>query len=282
MVNNDKHSCGCKDLKQLQLENRKIKVILDPGHGGEDLGETYAGAYEKDRNLAFTKAVGDKLIENNFDVVYTRMDDSNVLNDERRNITNESAADLMVSIHRSTILNQKGVPGAEAILYEPSEVATTAALNIINELETAGYSNKGVITSRGDLSEYANFNVPRVLLITGLYPDIQGTANEENYEQSVNATVDGIKKTFQLQTQAFNTDGKYKVLIGRFRQHEEAVDLQYHLSRVGLMTEISKVGESFNLHSEVFTNLDETAYYERDLRYAGYNTIILTHNDNFI
>ncbi len=277
-MNNDKHGCGCKDLKQLQLENRKIKVILDPGHGGEDLGETYAGAYEKDRNLAFAKDVGNKLIENNFDVVYTRTDDSNVLNDERRNIVNESGADLMVSLHRSTILNQKGVPGAEVILYDPNELASTAAHNIINELATVGYSNKGVITSGGDISEYANFNVPRVLLIAGVYPYIQGTSTEEKYNESVNATVEGIKKTFQLQTQAFNTDGKYKVLIGRFQHHEEAVDLQYYLSRVGLATVISKIGETFDLHSEVFSNLDETAFYERDLKYAGYNTIILTHN----
>ncbi len=278
MVNNDKHGCGCKDLKQLQLENRKIKVILDPGHGGADLGETYEGAYEKDRNLTFVKDVGDKLIENNFDVIYTRANDSDVLNDERRNIVNESGADLMLSIHRSTILNQKGVPGAEAILYEPNDLASTAAHNIINELGTVGYSNKGVITSGGDVSEYANFNVPRVLLIAGVYPYIQGTSTEENYEETVNATVEGIKKTFQLQTQAFNTDGKYKVLIARFRQHEEAVNMQYHLSKVGLITVISKIGETFDLHSEVFTNLDETAYYERDLKYAGYNTIILTHN----
>ncbi|MDF2844234.1 MAG: N-acetylmuramoyl-L-alanine amidase [Herbinix sp.] len=278
MVYNDKHRCGCKDLKQLQLENRKIKVILDPGHGGEDLGETYAGAYEKDRNLVFAKAVGDKLIEDNFDVFYTRTDDSDVLNDQRRNIVNESGTDLMVSIHRSTILNQKGVPGAEVILYDPNELASTAARNIINELENVGYSNKGVITSGGDISEYANFNVPRVLLIAGVYPYIQGTTTEENYDASVNAIVEGIKKTFQLQTQAFHTEGKYKVLIARFRLHEEAVHMQYHLSRVGLLTVISKIGDTFDLHSEVFTNLDETAYYERDLKYAGYNTIILTHN----
>ncbi|MFT4146177.1 MAG: N-acetylmuramoyl-L-alanine amidase [Mobilitalea sp.] len=277
MVNNDKLGCGCKDLKQLQLENRKIKVILDPGHGGEDLGEVLDDIYEKDRNLAYAKAVGDKLILNNFDVTYTRTDDSTVLNDVRRNIANESGADLMVSIHRSSILNQKGIPGSEAIIYEPNEIATAAANNITKELETAGYDNKGVITSGGDISEYADFKVPRVLLIAGVHPYIQGTNTEENYEASVNAAVEGIKKTFQLQTQAFNTEGKYKILIATHRLHEEAVDMQYQLSRFGLFTEINKVGETFALHSAVFTNLDETAYYERDLKYAGYNTIILTH-----
>lgn len=51
------------------------KIVLDAGHGGTDPGAVYNGRNEKDDNLALAQAVGKILEDNGVDVVYTRTED---------------------------------------------------------------------------------------------------------------------------------------------------------------------------------------------------------------
>jgi N-acetylmuramoyl-L-alanine amidase len=80
------------------------RVVLDPGHGGHDIGtHGPSGLTEKDLVLDVSKRLG-ALIENRMgsEVIYTRTDDTFIPLEERTAIANERRADLFLSIHANS------------------------------------------------------------------------------------------------------------------------------------------------------------------------------------
>jgi len=80
------------------------RVVLDPGHGGQDEGTAgHNGLLEKDLVLDVALRLG-KLIESRMgsEVVFTRSDDTFVPLERRTAIANEKQADLFLSIHANS------------------------------------------------------------------------------------------------------------------------------------------------------------------------------------
>ena len=80
------------------------RVVLDAGHGGNDVGtHGPSGYYEKDLTLDVAQRLG-ALIEERMgsEVVYTRSDDTYVGLEERTRIANQREADLFLSIHANS------------------------------------------------------------------------------------------------------------------------------------------------------------------------------------
>src|SRR5207237_3386787 len=77
------------------------RVVLDPGHGGNDAGTSGPdGLREKDVALDVAKRLGALIQERlGSEVVYTRTDDNFVPLARRTAIANEASADLFLSIH---------------------------------------------------------------------------------------------------------------------------------------------------------------------------------------
>ena len=98
-------------------------IVLDPGHGGIDLGARGdAGTLEKDVVLAFAKVLGEKLLATGrYRVAYTRTDDTFIALGERVQIARRQSADLFVSIHANSF-SMNGVRGA--IIYTVSDEAS--------------------------------------------------------------------------------------------------------------------------------------------------------------
>ena len=79
----------------------KATIVIDPGHGGKDLGaQSSAGLHEKKVNLAVSQRLR-KILKSqyNYRVVLTRDDDTFIPLDERGDVANELDADLFVSVH---------------------------------------------------------------------------------------------------------------------------------------------------------------------------------------
>jgi len=77
------------------------RIVLDPGHGGDDPGALGRKAKEKNVNLGIALKLGN-MIQRNFrdvKVIYTRDRDFFVELDRRSEIANSSKADLFISIH---------------------------------------------------------------------------------------------------------------------------------------------------------------------------------------
>lgn len=89
----------------IQAGNGTFVVVIDPGHGGHDIGAPGVKTNEKSINLAVALKLG-KLIEQNYSdvkVVYTRKTDKFIELKERANIANKAKADLFISIHANSL-----------------------------------------------------------------------------------------------------------------------------------------------------------------------------------
>jgi N-acetylmuramoyl-L-alanine amidase len=80
------------------------RIVLDPGHGGNDFGTSSAnGLHEKELVLDVAKRLGQLLEEQlGSEVIYTRDDDRFVSLERRTEFANEQKADLFISIHANS------------------------------------------------------------------------------------------------------------------------------------------------------------------------------------
>jgi N-acetylmuramoyl-L-alanine amidase len=80
--------------------DRKLLVVLDPGHGGDDPGTCGTRrACEKDITLAVAKSAHERLVARGFDVLLTRDSDRTLTLEERTAFAEGANGDLFVSIH---------------------------------------------------------------------------------------------------------------------------------------------------------------------------------------
>lgn len=101
---------------------KKFKVVLDPGHGGDDpgnLGVKGSGYIEKDIVLKIAKKVG-KLLEKDktIQVLYTRKTDVSLGLKERGEFAHDNKADIFVSIHCDAFSSAKAF-GAGTFVLAP-------------------------------------------------------------------------------------------------------------------------------------------------------------------
>lgn len=176
-----------------------VQVVIDPGHGGSDVGAEYDGRYEKDDNLAIALLVNEKLKDKGINSCLTRNSDKFVELKDRCNIANRRKAQIFVSLHRNSADGAKGVE--IWISSEASEADTTLAENILKSLDNAGISeNRGVKSgyARGDGDYYVNSHtdMPSCLVELGFINS--KTDNElldEKIEIYAKAIADAIVKS---------------------------------------------------------------------------------------
>ena len=120
-ITSDKKSAGI-ERAEIDTSYQKIKdkikfdtVVLDAGHGGEDVGTHHNGVYEKNVVLTIAKKVGGYINEYlpDVNVVYTRKDDRLIDLYERGPIANRAEGDLFVSIHANAVPSAPSAHGTE-------------------------------------------------------------------------------------------------------------------------------------------------------------------------
>ena len=102
-----------KEDLQLRARVPKMRIVVDAGHGGWDLGTVgRRGLLEKDLVLEISQRLG-KLLESRLgmEVIYTRPDDNYITLDERASIANQAQADLFISVHA----NYSDLPSARGV-----------------------------------------------------------------------------------------------------------------------------------------------------------------------
>ena len=90
------------------------RVVLDPGHGGQDTGTIGPGGLrEKELVLDVAKRLGALISERlNSQVIYTRTDDTFVPLEARTELANQKKADLFLSIHANSA-GLRGLAGSD-------------------------------------------------------------------------------------------------------------------------------------------------------------------------
>ena len=169
-----------------------VQVVIDPGHGGSDVGAEHNGRYEKDDNLALALLVKNELDDMGVDVILTRDDDSYVSLEKRCRIANRKKALLFVSLHRNSAY---GADGAEIwVNGSKPEADTKLAEDILACLDSAGISeNRGVKFgyAQGDGNYYVNSHtaMPSCLVELGF---INSEADNELFDSNLEAYAQAI------------------------------------------------------------------------------------------
>ena len=102
-----------KEDLRLRAKVSKMRIVVDAGHGGWDLGTVgRRGLLEKDLVLEISERLG-KLLESRLgaEVIYTRQDDNYIPLDQRAIMANTAQADLFISVHA----NYSDTPSARGV-----------------------------------------------------------------------------------------------------------------------------------------------------------------------
>ena len=114
-----------KEDMQARAHAGKLRIVLDPGHGGWDLGTIgREGLMEKNLVLEVAQRLG-SLLESRLgaEVIYTRKDDNYVSLEQRAELANTDQADLFVSVHAnySNLATARGVETYYSSFFSPPE-----------------------------------------------------------------------------------------------------------------------------------------------------------------
>ncbi len=115
---------------QVQAQTRPL-VVIDPGHGGAEIGVEHAGLLEKDLILEISLILGAEFVKAGYDVVYTRTSDVAVEWSDRRRIAEEAGAAMLFMLHanRSDDPNRHGAE----IYLDKSNVNSNKLVNDLAE-----------------------------------------------------------------------------------------------------------------------------------------------------
>lgn len=144
-----------------------MKVMIDPGHGGTDIGASANNVKEKDMNLEVALILKELLRKYNIDAQLTRHQDATLSLKKRVDISNFFKADLFISIHHNAA-NGKA-KGYEIYHFENSKNGKKLAELIDKEfskLSTKRYvGDKEMAGSVSNWNYYVleNTNAPAVL-----------------------------------------------------------------------------------------------------------------------
>lgn len=106
-------------LPAAPVDDGRLVVMLDPGHGGHDPGAEAGGETEADLVLTFALELRRALQDRGVHVVMTREDDSFVPLERRITLAREAGADLFVSLHADALPTGQAA-GATVYIWNPA------------------------------------------------------------------------------------------------------------------------------------------------------------------
>jgi N-acetylmuramoyl-L-alanine amidase len=175
------------------------KIVIDPGHGGIDVGTVgINGLFEKDFTLSTALKVKRLMdMEPAVKVYLTRTDDTFIPNDHRITMANQLSADLYLSIHANMDAN-------------PKTKGTETFFNRKNSLFFAQIVQKHVQKATGFPDrhvEYENFRVIKNTFMPAALVEVGFLSNaaeekalfmDQNQGEIAAAMVDGIKESLGM------------------------------------------------------------------------------------
>ena len=114
-----------------------MKICIDPGHGGKEVGSKGFGLNEKDINLKIALALEKKLKDEDIKVYMTRREDRYLTLKERTDIINNLECDLAISIHNNSS-SRESSKGSEIIYQKGSNRGKELSNYILDNLGEIG------------------------------------------------------------------------------------------------------------------------------------------------
>jgi hypothetical protein len=255
-----------------------MKLYLDPGHGGSDLGAQGNGLKEKDIALDIALRIRTILTSNyeNVEVMMSRTNDVNKSLSQRTNEANNWKADYYLSIHCNA--HNGSAHGYEDFIHSSlSDSSTTASYQNMMHAEIMKVNQ---LTNRG--KKKANFLVLRETTMPALLTENGFIDNEQDaalmkdplWRQKVaTGHVNGLEKAFNLQRKINDSNTLYKVIAGSFKSKENADNRVAYLQSKGIesfVTSIAVSGETrYRVQAGSFANRKNAENRLQEVKNAG-------------
>lgn len=178
----------------------KKKVAIDPGHGGEDLGSTRQGLYEKNANLAIGLYLKQELEAAGYEVLMIREADVDVENNTRPVTAVENKADVYVSIHLNSLDSDSDATQGAEVWYADlrNDGSDRLAQYVVDELtKVIDTRNRGIKLSNKLIVLKNPDMMPACLVECGFITSETERAKlfDSEYQQKIaKGIANGIKK----------------------------------------------------------------------------------------
>ncbi len=158
---------------------QKKIIVIDPGHGGIDLGAIGIGnIQEKDIVLKVAKEVlrlNKTLLNDRFSIYLTRYNDTLISLNNRVNLARSLKADLFVSLHCNA--SSTTSRGMEVYIHNSNnpntEPSTNLGLSILNEVaKNLNFEARGIKYSNFYVLRYTIAHCPSTLLELGFVTNV--------------------------------------------------------------------------------------------------------------
>lgn len=191
---------GCSDgsasTSSPQDSNVEKRVLIDPAHGGADLGAIFIGhdgeVNEKDLNLKVSLLLDERLNDSGINSAMTRQEDQELSLDGRMASVTEQEASLLLSIHFDNGPNDSNT----MVVQYNSLIDPETAQTMHDQLkETLGLESAKLIPMAENL-KFSSLEIPAItvdlpFMITE--PDnAKNLSTEESLSEIANALNDGV------------------------------------------------------------------------------------------
>ncbi len=179
-------------------------IVLDPGHGGYDVGARYYSCDEKSLALSVALLTKKHLTEMGYRVILTRSRDVFIPLETRTMIANETKGKLFVSIHCNAAKNSLA-KGVEIFYYTCSDKwrsgsSKKLASRILSKvIEKTGADDRGV--KEGNFFVLRETKMPSIIVETGFmtHPDEIHLLKDILYRDKIAKGIsEGIDNYFKL------------------------------------------------------------------------------------
>ncbi|AEV69104.1 N-acetylmuramoyl-L-alanine amidase family protein [Acetivibrio clariflavus] len=200
---------------------KEVKIVIDPGHGGEDWGAIKGDLFEKDLNLDISLKLGKILEEKNINVIYTRQKDIDVSLDERVNIANNNDATLFISVHNNYMPNDAAYRGTETLYCVPvnpeenkmdgQKLAAIVQKKLVSTLKTV---DNGTI-HRPNLVVLRKTNMPAVIAEIAYMSnssDREKLLDEGFRQKAAEALAEAVMEALDLMNAKKNEKGEWIIM----------------------------------------------------------------------
>lgn len=180
------------------------RLVIDPGHGGNDGGNDQGKMPESVINLEIALKLRNALREKapEIEVIMTREDDTYVSLDDRAKLANDLQADFFLSIHCNSFQDDTSVRGLETRYWiakaeEKQELGkrSQAAAQVLLEKAAAGFGLRQRSAFKQTLEVLYSCEMPAVLMELGYLSNAEDDAalcDPEIQEQGAQAMADAV------------------------------------------------------------------------------------------
>jgi N-acetylmuramoyl-L-alanine amidase len=203
----------CK-IKIKPSNSSERTIVIDPGHGTirpwQDsdpgaIGPT--GLIEREVVMEISQMLGDILLQNGFNVIFTRKGDTNLSLPERAQVANIAQADILVSVHTNAFPNPDR-SGIKTFYHNPLGTGSNDQIGARRTLASLIHAEKLGLLQRADMGvREANFSVLRNTQVPAVLAEIAFISNPEEerlladpafQRLAAQAIANGIKRYFFL------------------------------------------------------------------------------------